>query len=224
MYIIAGFGGLALIPAMLLKAGKPLKTPKLKLREIFKGFRYLLFSTNGIVKKVAITYTLIMLSTGGVSIAVYMLVLSELGGGILNIGLLTSIFTAGLICGNAVIGIRVPRESKLIIYGTLLSGICYLIISHITVIELFYIIYFAMGIFAATIVTPSMTLIQKSTPIESRGRIFSSLSSILNVATLISASLSSFAIYVINSRFVLIGYGIATVIVGILATKILPNT
>lgn len=184
-----------------------------RLSEIFDGFEYL-FRERAVVT-IFLLYMLVMLTTGGINIALNMFVLEELKMGISIIGVLTSIFTGGLILGNFFLGfLKKVSKGRVVTIGILLTGLGYIILSVSSSLLLIFILQLLLGLFASFIVTPSMTVFQEVVPSNLRGRVFSGISIFLGLSTLISSITVSVLINFINSRSIIFACGMITFLLG----------
>lgn len=154
--------------------------------EMAAGFRYSYMEKR--ILYLLVTFTLAVLFFGGINILWVILVRDVLNLGIEGMGALESLMGGGMLVGTLAvgyIGCRIHNKT-MIIGGFLATSVTFLAIGLWTNMYNVLACVFIAGAGLSFVNIPSVTLIQRITPPEMMGRVFSILGTLTDTASLIS--------------------------------------
>lgn len=140
---------------------------------------------------VTVLFSFILLAFGGINILWFIIVRDNLGLGVGGIGILESMFGAGMLAGTLIVGYvgHRYRNRSMLVGGVFVTALSFLAIGLHASLYLLSGAVLVAGVAIQFIDIPAVTILQKATPEKMMGRVFSVFGTLVETAGLISMGL-----------------------------------
>jgi len=186
-------------------------------KELFDGLSYS-YNEKRIFYVISL-FTIALLFFGGVNLLWVVLIRDVLGLGIEGMGILESDFGAGMLIGTLLVGFfgRRFKNKLLIVSGIFISSLGFLVIGLYPNVIIVMVFAFIAGFFISFVNIPSVTLLQKITPEDMLGRVFSVLGTLTETAAILSMAAIGILADLFSVQTLLVSMALILMVVSALA-------
>ncbi|MFB2579802.1 MFS transporter [Herbiconiux sp. P15] len=186
-------------------------------QDLVEGMRYIW--THRIVRWLLVVFAIIFLLTVAPSFITPLMVARSFGSEVWMVTVLEIAFSVGMLLGGVLVSTVLAKRSRigLILGASFGFAVCTVGLGLSPNLWVFYAFMFLFGLGVPLFSAPFMTLVQETVQPEMHGRVFSYVGIVMALATPIGMSVFGPLADVVSVQMLLIGGGVATVLVMVVA-------